>query len=696
MQLRLVPAGLGVALLSVVAIAAPPRRAVEPAPVVELGRFHLGGEGLPLVQENLVIEVEGQHVRTIANRTHENTEDGRVEGVMDMHLTENAHVTAFSYWNGRERIVGEVLPKRTAREIYESVVGRRRDPGLLEQIGPGRYLLHVYPIEPKEQKRSQIVWEQWLEQRSGRVSYSAPIDGTKTELTIELADHRTTRDFRSKTHDLTIEAAGKKTRVSARPKAKGATSIDLSWEIVASPFTMHGWVHRDTGEDGYVVLQVAAPEPKPSDRVPKDVTIVIDESGSMNGEPIEHTRKAAAAVVDALHRDDRLNVVLFDDRAEPLFSAPKPANDDTRQKARRFIEGAGNGGGTDIALAMTTALDAQAKDARPKSILLLTDGKSPREEAFAAVEADKRDVRLFTIGIGAQVDRPVLEHLASLKRGRFTTIEEPSAIEPTISQLYARMSAPVLVGLDLEAEGPSLVRTYPATLPDLFAGEEIVIAAKVQGTGRLDLKLTGTTSSGRKVIEHQLSVPKRADRPWVGSMWARSRIGDLLTRIELGQDGSEERVAEVTRLGVAYDIITPYTSFLAIPESELDERLRQMREDGRAGKEPQQEIIRRVVRGDELRNVPVGDTSSRDFSDAVIDGEALSPDAAPTFDSPGISLSAEHDYDESAPVLESSKRTRAGCAHCSTGDVDIADAWWLVVVVGLGRARRRGRVRATT
>lgn len=688
--IRVLIASFGVALLSAAAIAAPPRRAAEPAPPRELGEVAFGSTSLPLVQESLVVEIDGQHVRTTANFEHDNRHDGRVEGRMMLRLAETARITGFSYWNGRERIVGEVLPRATARAIYEEVVAGRRDPGLLEQIGPGQFDLRIYPIEPNEHKRSQIVWEQWLEQRSGRVSYRAPVAGPRSELTIEVNDARRTRDFRSRTHALTVDERNGKKRVSARPLRDDIETIDLSWQIDAPPLTLHSWVHRDHGEDGYVVLQVAAPSPKASDRVAKDVTIVIDESGSMNGEPIEHTRKAAAAIVDALDRADRVNVVLFDDRAEPLFPKPRLANDETRQKARRFIEGAGASGGTDIALAIETAFDAQSTDDRPKSILLLTDGKSPREEAFAAVEADKRDVRLFTIGIGVEVDTPALEHLASIKRGRFTTIERPSEIEPTIAQLYARMSAPVFVGLTLEAEGPSLVRTYPATLPDLFEGEEIVIAAKVQGSGRLDLKLSGATSSGRKTIEHRMHVPTQVERPWVGSMWARARISDLLTRIALDQDGSSERITEVTRLGVTYDIMTPYTSFLAIPESELNDRLRQMREEGR---KPEQQgfPLRRMVNTDESGGIRSG-TNVYDFVDDELEGEMPALHSGRS-NRDHVAMRSRSKSAVSESEVEPSRGRSAGCAHCSTTG-GAGEAWWLLMLFGLRRSTRPRRCAA--
>jgi Ca-activated chloride channel family protein len=675
---------------------APPRgasrgREAPSTPVRELGRFDFGDpERLPLVSQTIAIAIDGQHANTVSTLVHRNAADGRVEGLATLHLAESARITGFSYWNGAERIVGEVLPRATAREIYDETVGRRRDPGLLEQTGPGRYSLEVFPIEPGERKRTQFEWAQWLEQHAGEVSYRAPLAGAGAEVSVEIADARGVSGLRSSSHDLRITTEDGRTRITGRARSKTTREFQLQWTIGAPPMAMHGWVHREPGEDGYVLLHVAAPAPSKTTRVPKDVTLVLDESGSMEGEPLENGKAAAAAIVDRLDAADRLNVVLFDDRAEALFDAPRPVTAEVRRRAQRFIDGAGNGGGTDVALALQTALGRQADDDRPKSVLLLTDGESPREPAFAAVDADKRDVRLFTIGVGAHVDTAALQRLAALKRGRYTPIAAASEIRPAVQQLYARMAAPVFVGLALAAEGPTLVRTYPATLPDLFAGDEIVITARVQGDGALDLRLTGTTTAGVTTLQQTLNIPTATRRPWVGSMWARARIEDLLTRLALAPQDADapERIDEVTRLGVRYDLVTPYTSFLAIPESELTARTRELLERGRAGDGASATSTRlgRVVNMEEFRNVPVGSASNRDFT-SVIESSATA-----SRDSSGITLAGRAGRESKYAVdPQPAAAPRAGCAHCGAGNDGTGGATGLVLLVVALARRRRGQ-----
>lgn len=689
--LRLLTAVGCIALGSFVAHGAPARRALRsvetprPEPIVELGRATLGdAESLPLVAQTMQIEIDGQHARTISNLQHDNRMPGRVEGVTPISLNEGAHITAFSYWNGAERIVGEVLPKATARQIYDETVGRRRDPGLLEQDGPGRYTLHIYPIEKAERKRSQIVWDEWLEQHDGEIAYRTPIDASRAEIVVEMNDSRKISSLRSTTHHLDIERDGAKIRVTARPRSDKAKELAMTWRLEAAPMTVQGWMHRDAGEDGYVLFHVAAPPAKAAARVAKDVTLVLDESGSMEGEPLDNGKLAAAAIVEKLATGDRLNVVLFDDRTEALFAKPQPVNADVRRKAQRFIEGAGNGGGTDVALALTAALQRQGDDDRPKSILLLTDGESPRDPAFAAVEADKKDVRLFTVGVGPQVDTAALTRLADLKRGRYTAIPTAAAIRPTMARLYDRMAAPVLVGLAIESEGPTMVRTYPSTLPDLFAGDELVVAARVQGEGRLDVRLRGATADGPRVLKASLVVPKKVDRAWVGSMWARARIDDLLNRLALEPKDAEERIDEVTRLGVRYDIVTPYTSFLAIPESEITARTRELLQQGREGHHTDRvrvyELADEGADGDMLR-------SSRDFTSSA-DAPALHSARESAGMSMGSRRSAvEHERDS---AVQSGRSRGGGCAHCSAGESS-TDGMWLVFLVLLRRRWRATR-----
>lgn len=619
-------------------LAAPPLRIREPE---VLGTFDLGNpNALPLRSEELKLTIDGQHARAVVDRVYANETGGRVEGTYQFAVGERAKVTGFSYWNGKDRIVGEVLARGDAVQIYESTVNRNRDPGLLQEIAPGVFSFQVFPIDKRERKRVQIQYDQWVEHNDGVMVFRTPVHGHDTEIAIDLTDERGIVDLRSPTHDLRIEGRGEHLQATAVARGKSKELV-LRWKVATPPLTLHGWVHKPKGEDAYVVMSVAAPRRDAAKRVPKDVTIVLDESGSMNGDAMDQGKFAAAEIVRRLGAKDRVNVVLFDDRTEPLFDGPRPLDDRNRAEAIAFLDGAGHGGGTDIASALEAALERQNDDDRPKSILLITDGNSDREAAAAIVAKDERDVRLFTVGIGPDTDKAGLTMLAQGKRGKFTQIEDARGIPIALARIYDRIEAPAFVDLELETHGASLARMYPETLPDLSLGDELVIAARVRGSGPLEVTLKGRTAQGVRTIVEKVEVAKSPKRPWVGAMWARSRIDDLLVRLALDGDDSPERIDEIVRLGMAYDIVTPYTAFLAIPEAELNATTRSMLDHARSRE---------------------GFESSRDFSGVVFDDEQAD---APMLESRSR-LSARKSVRDSA-AIEREAGPRAGCARCDAG-----------------------------
>jgi Ca-activated chloride channel family protein len=330
-------------------------------------------------------------------------------------------------------------------------------------------------------------------------------------------------------------------------------------------------VHRDPGQDPYLLVQMAAPARLVQGEVSaKDVTLVIDRSGSMAGTPLEQACAAAELVVRRLRRGDRVNVIAFDHGVDPLFQKPEPV-EGSGDAALQFIRRLRAGGGTNIALALRTALQAQHQGAAPHLVLFLTDGQSDSASALAVAAADPGDARVFTLGLGPGVEKPLLSRLSAMKRGRFTYIESPEAIEQRVGRLFEQIESPALVGISLEARGATVERIYPRTLPDLSAGDDLAIAARVLGApgARLELVVHGTLAGRQVAYPVALTLPERASRPWVARTWAKARIDDLLEEMALTRDPPPELREEVIGLGIAYDLVTPYTSFLAVPESEL-------------------------------------------------------------------------------------------------------------------------------
>lgn len=596
-------------------------------------------DSLPVVEERLQVAIDGQHATTTLLQVFENTTGARTEGRYRLRAGLDAHVEGFAYWNGEQKIVGEVFEKQTARAVYENVTGRGRDPGLLEQDGEGAFAFRVFPIEAKEQKRVELRWTKWLERTARIVRYHAPI--TRADAEIEIAVTGAVKNIASPTHDLLVE----KTRdgLRLRPeKDRIATELILEWEVDEPDWLPSVAVHPGGTHDGWFALALAAPPVSGKAVAAKDVTIVIDRSGSMQGEPMQHARAAAADMIRLLDARDRVNVIAFSDEVDALFKSPRLLDADTRSRAAAYAEGLREGGGTDIALALRTAIAAQDREAgRTRVVVFMTDGQSDAEQALTAAGADTGDVRMFTLGLGDKVNRPLLERLAAVKRGRFVYVDRASAIESEVGKLAASIAKPLLVDISVAIDGVETARLYPRSIGDLFAEDELLVLGRLRGKGTAKFTIRGKLAGKPVAYTRSIDLAKAPARPWVGRLWAQARVAHLLEDIALGA-ATSELTNEVIELALAYNFVTPYTSFLAIPESEVG-AMRGTVEEARARKA---KILATNPDAASLGDDAIASTTTAD--------SAGGPMAAPAYD------------EDDAEGTSYSRVRKHGCAGCAT------------------------------
>jgi Ca-activated chloride channel family protein len=624
------------------------------------GEREATGSTVPLVEERLQVSIDGQHATTTLLQVFQYAGAAQIEGRYLLRPGTGSHVDGFAYWNGEAKIVGEVFERQTARRVYDRITARRRDPGLLEEAGEGAFAFKVSPIQPGEHKRIELRWTRWLERHAHTVRYRAPV--TRADAEIVIAIRGAVKNLRSPTHRLHVERAAGGARVRS-DGARAAGELILEWEVDDADWTPTAFVQPNGNQDGWFALELAAPDVPTATVAAKDVTLVIDRSGSMTGEPIEHARAAAADMIRLLHDGDRVNVIAFSDEVDPLFQSPQPVDADTRTRAIAFIDRMNAGGGTDIALALTTAIasqDATPQAARPRVVVFMTDGQSDVGKAVQAARTDTHDVRLFTLGLGKDVNKPLLQRLAAQKRGRFVYIERASAIEDEVGRLSKTISSPVLVDISVQVEGGQAVRLYPRTLPDLFAEDELVVTGRIRGTGKVRFIVRGKL--GGKPVELTTTADLGAphDRPWLGALWAQARVDHLLEELSLDDD-QPELVNEVIDLALTYNFVTPYTAFLAVPETEL---------------------------GDMTGTV----MAARDRKAKLL---AQAPDVAELRDqSEAITISNTAPMIPQEEVLASPvevSRRRGGCAGCASAGAGGTATFWLVAlaIVGLTLRRRR-------
>lgn len=639
--------------------------------------------GMPLVEERLRIDVDGQHASTTLLQVYDNQTGRQTEGQYRLRAGIGAHVDGFAYWNGEQKIVGEVFEKQLATEVYERVKTRRRDPGLLVQDGEGAFSFKVFPIEAREKKRVELRWTKWLERRTNTVRYRAPIGRTDSDIVMTIAGH--VKNVTSPTHRFDVEKTSDGVRLRS---THGTSAVELivEWQVDEPDWQPVTFVQNGGAHDSWFAAALAAPVVADKAVAAKDVTIVIDRSGSMTGEALDHARTAAADMIRRLDAKDRVNVIAFSDEVDPLFTAPRLLDREARASAVAFTEKLRPGGGTDIALALETAIKTQdRKSERPRVVVFMTDGQSDVERALAAARADTGDVRVFTLGLGADVNRPLLQRIAAVKRGRFLHIDSASEIEDQVARLAATIARPVLVNVFVEVEGATAVRLYPRSIPDLFADDELLITGRVRGTGPAKVVFKGTLAGKQVSFSQPLELGSKRQRPWVGRLWAQSRVDHLLEELSLGSNDSKELQTEVIELALAYNFVTPYTAFLAIPASELGE----MRGTVEAARAQKAKILADHADAASLGGEsPVGGANQPAPASAPV--ASIDPSVDPSDDDDGTDEEEDDGGDaEYASAGDSYGKVKGhGCASCSTGG-DPRGLALLVIGVALVLRRRR-------
>jgi Ca-activated chloride channel family protein len=344
-------------------------------------RVEQGAEDRPPLEiksQHVSVTIDNQVATTSVEQVFVNNTDIDLEAVYFVPLPEAASVSEFAYWVKGKRIVGEVREKQEARQIYESIVARKRDPGLLEKVGRNLFRASIYPVSPKEPMKVELEYQQVLPYDSGLVTYTYPLtvngqQETIRDLTIlaTLKDQKPIATIDSPTHKLSItQEDDHNARLSYEAaRIKPDKDFTVHYNVSSKEFGVTFLTHRKPNENGYFMLMVAPQEETTqADIVKKDIVFVFDKSGSMSGEKIEQARRALKFCLEHLESHDRFNLVTFCDSLSTFKKELVDADKGNIREAVGYVDGLEAAGGTDINSALTTALGPpSARRIRPRS-----------------------------------------------------------------------------------------------------------------------------------------------------------------------------------------------------------------------------------------------------------------------------------------------------------------------------------------
>jgi Ca-activated chloride channel homolog len=366
--------------------------------------------------------------------------------------------------------------------------------------------------------------------------------------------------------------------------------------------------------DGFFLMLLAASPGSNAATLPKDIILVLDKSGSMEGEKFRQAQEALRYILKHLNPEDRFNIITFSTGIETYAPGMVPAGE--ADKGISWVDRLHAEGSTDINRALLEAAALGDGD-RPTYIIFLTDGLPTSGEIESQrildnlSEAVRGNVRLFSFGVGYDVDTFLLDSLSESHRGASIYVIPGERLDEVLSEFYAKISTPILIDLSLDFGGVSVYDIYPSPLPDLFAGSQIVVVGRYRDHGETTIKLSGEVSGETLVFRYPGQIfPESSGRNLetleaIPRLWATRKIGYLLNQVRLhGPD--PEVVEQIVRLSIRYGIITPYTSYLVTEDFPLgaeeqerivEEQYKMFQSDSLSAPYGQEAVQRAAVQG---------------------------------------------------------------------------------------------------
>jgi len=491
-----------------------------------------------------------------------------------------------------EMVAGETMNANQARQIYEEIVRRQRDPALLEWMGYGLLRARIFPIAPGEQKRV-VVRFQTVAQREGdalRVDYFRGVRTSQRE-TNQQPEGRMSfvltypndpmygRAY-SPTHSFYDEAfasdiVGDRSFASYRGSTRRVEIRDARGEVtllipvrrsIAAAISL--LANAPGNDDGFALITLSPPAVQPR-AVPRDLTFVIDVSGSMSGEKMEQARAAGKQILRSLSSMDRFRLIDFSSDVRNFRDNFSTATRENIRAAERYLDDLDAQGSTNISGALDEALSSPVQSGRLPIILFLTDGQPTVGErdagAIASNVAKQRGVRrLFTFGVGADLNVSLIEQLALEGRGTASFVRPDESVERAVGIVASRLTSPLVTDVRIRADGVRLRKMHPSGPVDIFAGEDLVILSRYDGSGNAVVRFEGQTTDGPVSWSTRVYFPERSrENPFVARLWATQRIG-YLSAEKRKHGGSQEINDEIRELGERFGIPTEFSSYLVV------------------------------------------------------------------------------------------------------------------------------------
>jgi len=532
--------------------------------------------------------VTGNVARVHVTQTFENPGDQWVEGLYVFPLSASAAVDELEMLVGERRIRGEIRRKEEARATYEQAKSEGRRASLVTQERPNMFTTSVANIAPRASITIDIAYLDTIPFRDGRYTLNLPLSITPrytpgateestpvatpervtsavqtAQIEVELVAGFPLASVTSVNHDVAINVTRNARLISLkRPTAPADRDFELVWKPAVTPDTQASAFAERSGDDTYVLITLMPPQMYAARVYRREVIFIIDTSGSMSGPSIEQAREALQLGVQRLAPGDWFNIIRFSNDASSLFPVSQPAVGGNRTSASGFIGRLTANGGTEMRSALEMAFAMPPAEEALRQIVFITDGSVSNEaELVSLIRKNSGAARLFTVGIGAAPNAWFMREAAAAGRGSYLFVPQIEQVRERMQDLFRKLENPALVDLELhwpDGASPTLAAALPG---DVYAGDPLVVAARLGSVPKGMLTLTGR--SGGAAWVRQLPITLVGEQAGIAKLWARERIGDLARKKNLGADASEVE-SQVVDIALAHHLVSDYTSLVAV------------------------------------------------------------------------------------------------------------------------------------
>ncbi|MCK4295014.1 MAG: VWA domain-containing protein [Planctomycetes bacterium] len=568
---------------------------------------------IEITQVSVLIDILESTATTTIEIRLQNTSSRRQEAELILPVPDGAVVRGFAYDGPGGMITAQVLEKEEARRIYQQLVSKIRDPALVEFVGYNLIRSSVFPVEARGKQKIRLTYEHLLNVDGNRVDYVLP----RTESLRYGVPWKVTANIRAKRSISTVYSASHKLEIERISNKQMTVKIAMDAEKEPGPFrlsyllqedgvtaSMFAYPEKKVG-GGYFLLLAGLPAegPKSADTpaIKRELTLVIDRSGSMRNEKIEQVKEAALQIIAGLENGEAFNIITYNNTVQWFSNKPVIKNKENAAAAQAYIEGITAYGGTNIHDALVAALSQEASEGMLPIVLFLTDGLptvgQTSEVAIrnVVIKSNPHKRRVFTFGVGVDVNAPLLEKIADESRAKAEFVLPKEDVEVKIGKVFKRLTGPILADAKLEVlkknGEPAVGRTrdiMPERLPDLFEGDQLVLLGQYVGKEPIMFRISGNYMGKKRKFKFTFKFDKaNVKNGFVPRLWASRKIAQLIDVVrQMGADTAvskndpkvKELVDEIVRLSTEFGILTEYTAFLAREGTNLGHRAEVFRE----------------------------------------------------------------------------------------------------------------------